>query len=112
ERNARSAQLGGKFSGFAVKKNRRTSSRLAAYFHIAPTHSVVPSCTNRFHRSFFCGEAGGVAFDAISFGVAIGALTFGVNTLKQAVPVTLDGFRDAGNFGDVNAGTDDHLGLR
>src|SRR5581483_12430724 len=104
----RDAELGGKIGGFAGKRDRRTPSRLAAHFNIAPAHAVVPSGSQRLHGSFFGRETSRISLDAIGLRIAIPDFSFGENALYEALPEARNCVGDPWNFGNINPGADDH----
>ena len=79
-----------------------------AHFDVAPTHAVVPARAEGLHGGFLGGEAGGIAFRRGWLSTRNTDFALGENAAQEAVPEALDGFANARNFGDVDAGADNH----
>src|ERR1700686_1565499 len=84
-------ELCGEFSGFTVERHSRTASGHSRHFAIPPAYSVIPSCSQSFHRSFLGGEARRIALEAICLGIAIAHLARGEDALQETLPEALEG---------------------
>ena len=102
------AQLRGEFTGFAVKLHRRTSAWFSHYLAIAPADAMVPSGAERLHGGLFSSESCSIALHSVCFGVAILHLRLGENSFEEAQSEALNGLANAGHFGNVDSGSDDH----
>jgi hypothetical protein len=69
---------------------------------------VLDTGAEGFGSGFFCGKTGGEALSKAGSGVAIGYFLISEHTLEEAPAVALDGTRDARNFDEVDAGSDQH----
>src|SRR5206468_11349042 len=100
--------LCGELSRLAVKGHGGSASGQADHLAIAPPHAMIPARAQSFHGRFLGGEARGITLHAIGLGIAIPNFSGSINALQEALPETLDGLADAGNFGDVDARAYDH----
>jgi hypothetical protein len=110
QRDIGRSQLRGKLGGLALELDGGASPGQANDFDVMPGDAVAPTGADCFHCGFFCGEAGGIALVSIGLGIAITALAFGEDAVQEAVPESLDGFGDAGDFSDIDSGSYDHEG--
>src|ERR1019366_209813 len=108
ERDVFRAEFSGDGCGLAVELNGRTLAFWAHNFDIAPADTVTPSRAQGFHSGFLGGETRGIAFKPGGFSFAVTNFTFGEDAMKKAVTEALDAFADAGNFGDVHSGAENH----
>src|ERR1035438_6849325 len=102
------AQPGGELSGFAVKRNARTSARQAHHFAIAPAHAVVPTRAQSFHRRLLGREAGGVTLRTIRLRIAILDFSYREDAPQKTIAEALDRLPNARNLRNINACADDH----
>src|ERR1700741_815725 len=96
------------FSSLPVECHGRTASGHADYLAIAPSHSMIPTSSERFHGGIFGGEARGIALEPVRLRIAIAHLSRGEDALQKTLPEALHRLADAGNFGDVDARAYDH----
>jgi hypothetical protein len=61
-----------------------------------------------FGSGFFSSKAGSKALSKAGTGAAIGYFLIGEHAFKEALAVAFDGTRDARNFDEVDAGSDQH----
>ena len=104
------AEPGSDFCGSAMKTDRRTASRLAKNFDVAPAYAMAPACPKRFHSRFFRSKACRVSFDTVGLGIAVSPLFFGEDAMKEPISKLGDGFGNPWDFADVNSCADDHGG--
>ena len=99
---------GGGFCSSAMKTDRRTASRLAENFDVAPAYAMAPACPKRFHGRFFRSKACRVSFDTVGLGIAVSPLFFGEDAMKEPISELGDRFGNPWHFADVNSCADDH----
>src|SRR5208283_3362975 len=102
------AQLGRDGRGLTMKLKGGTLPLRPHHFDIAPADAVTPSRAERLHSGFLGGKARGIAFKAARFSFAVTDFAVGENAAKKAVAKALNAFADAGNFGDVHSGAQNH----
>ena len=78
---------------------------------IAPPDAIAPSSAQSFHAGFLGGKAGRVALKAGGFRLTVTNFALGEDAMQEAVPIPLNRFANAGNFGDVHSGADDHADI-
>src|SRR6266849_10061579 len=109
KRNVSRAQSGCELGGLAVEGNGGAASGLAAHFNIAPTHPVVPTRAEGFHSCFLGRETRRVTLHAVGLRLAVADLALGVDSLQKAIAEARERRRNPWDFGNVNAGANDHL---
>ena len=105
------AELFGACRRLAVKLDGRALAFWAYHLYVAPAHAVVPSGAEGLHPRFFRGEASGIALELTGLRFAVLDFPVGKDSIQEAFAKALDGFADAGNFGDVDAGAEDHRSI-
>src|SRR5271163_1983350 len=91
-----------------MKLNGRTLPFRTHYFNIPPTNTATPSRAERLHPRFFGGKTRGIAFEAMASLFAVTNFAIGEYAPQKADAKALDALTNARNFGDVQAGANDH----
>src|SRR5579884_996580 len=92
-----------------MKDERGASPWHAAYLDVSPGDTVIPTGSDSFHAGLFGGEACRVTLYTVGFLVAIQDLALGIDPANESVAETRNGFGNAWHFGDVDAGSNNHL---
>jgi hypothetical protein len=95
----------------AMKLNGGTLAFAAHDFNIAPADAMVPSRAQGLHAGFFGGEAGGVTLKTVGLALAVLDFAFRKDATKEAVAEAFDALANAVDFGDINAGAEDHANI-
>src|ERR1700730_4947083 len=96
------------FRCHTVELQRRPAGNEVNYFEIFPANAAPPAGADGFHSGFLGGETRCIALVPVGFPLHIGDLSGSINSIQEAVPITLDRCTDAVHFRQVDAGSDNH----
>jgi len=104
------AQFLSKVGSYAMENDHGTATGLSLNFHIAPADTVIPSCPQCLHTSFFGGEASRKSFYTVGLRLAVTNLSLGEDTLQKTITEALDRSRQARHFDNIDTGAHNHAG--
>ena len=104
----RHAELSGDGTGTAAENQGGTAAWSATDFKFFPGNAMLDAGAEGLGSGFFSSKAGSKTLSKAGSGAAIGYFLIGEHAFKEALAVAFDGTRDARNFDEVDAGSDQH----
>ena len=102
------AEPGGELLGATVKGERGTTTFFADHFNLEPANAAADPRAECFGGGFFSSKTCSEAFSSIAFSEAVGKFRGSVDAREKSLAIAGVCAANASNFGEVNAGAENH----